>query len=66
MEDKYIFCVKCDDLSEFKIYSDAMKNYLDLDEIYNIARNYGKYQEPTKENYYKMSDEIKQLAYREQ
>jgi hypothetical protein len=66
MEDKYIFCVKCDDLSEFKIYSDAMKNYLDLDEIYNIARNYGKYQEPTEENYYKMSDEIKQLAYREQ
>lgn len=66
MEDKYVFTVKCEDLSELKIYTDAMNNYSDLGYIYNIVRGFGKYQEPNLENYYKMVDEIKELSYREE
>ena len=60
-----MLCVKCEDLDELKIYSNAVDTSVDMMEIYNIARNYGKYQEPTEENYYKMCDEIKEISFYE-
>jgi hypothetical protein len=65
MEDKYMFCCKCEDLYEFKKYVNAIENSDKLLEIFNKARDYGKYQEPTKDNYYKMCDEIKELSFYE-
>lgn len=65
MEDKFTFTVKCEDLYELKVYTEAMKNSSDLNSIYDVARDFGKYHEPTAENYFKMSDEIKELSFRE-
>jgi len=65
MEDKYMFCVKCEDLDEFWIYSNAVDTSVTMLEIYNIAREYGKYREPTSENYYKLCDDIKELSFYE-
>ena len=65
MEDKFVFTVKCETEYELMVYAEAMKNSSDLNEIYNIARGYDKYQEPTSENYYKMCDEIKEISFSE-
>lgn len=65
MEDKYMFCVKCEDLDEFKMYTNAVDNSIKLYDIYNLARSYSKHQEPTEDNYYKMCDEIKEISFYE-
>jgi hypothetical protein len=63
MEDKYMFCVKCDNLEELNVYTNAVDNKYKLEEIYNLVRSYDKHLDYSEENYDKLIDGIKELSY---
>ena len=65
MEDKYLFCVRCEEKEEFNDYANAVKNANSLYDIYEIARRYDKHLEPTKDNFYKLCEEIKEISWSE-
>lgn len=65
MEDKYLFCVKCDSDEELNAYTNAIKNANKIDNIYELVRTYDKHMDYSEENYDKLIDDIKELSYNE-
>lgn len=59
---KYQFSVRCDDEYELMGYVNAPLNQSALHNIWQKARDYGKYLEPTPENYTKLVNEIKEMS----